>query len=169
MGALTEREIFDCMDTNLGLAVQHCEDLARLPAKGETYIKFRENLKLIEGACRQASAWREDTRWLSHGMLMAEAHKRAGDWLRGSRDPMGTRVKLANGMTHPLFMKLADNLRAFRKIVEQLRTRRTHRTGIILPVALPGPHRDTRPSRVSLPEGMKQTKSGLIVPSGVAA
>lgn len=164
MGALTEREIFDCMETNLGFAVQHCEDLARLPLKGPTYVKLRENLKLIEGCCRQASAWREDTRWLGVGMTMAEAHKRAGDWLRGDRTPEGARIKLAPGEMHPLFMKLADNLRGLKRVCEQLRHQRVGKLGMILPDMSHGPHRDTRPSRVILPSGMSGPKPRLILP-----
>lgn len=168
MGALTEREIFDCMETNLGLAIQNCEDLARLPLKGPSYVKLRENLKLIEGCCRQASAWREDTRWLNVGLVMAEAHKRAGDWLRGNRTPEGARIKLAAGEMHPLFMKLADNLRGLQRACQQLRHERVGKLGMILPDTSAGPHRETRPSRVVLPDGMKTRKSGLIVPGNAA-
>ena len=169
MGALTEREIFDCMETNLGLAVQHCEDLARLPAIGPSYSGLRDSLKLIEGCCRQASARREDTRWLNVGLAIAEAHKRAGNWLRGGRNAEGYKVNLAPGQRHPLFKKLADNLRAMQKVCTALRTQRVGKLGMILPTPLPGPHRDTRPSRVILPPGMKATSSGLIVPSSAAA
>ena len=167
MGALTEREIIDCMETNLGLAIQNCEDLARLPLKGPSYVKLRENLKLIEGCCRQASAWREDTRWLNVGLVMAEAHKRAGDWLRGNKTPEGVRIKLAPGEMHPLFMKLADNLRSLQLACHQLRHQRVGKLGMILPPVLPAPHRDTRPSRVILPETMAPKR--LILPPGTAA
>ncbi len=169
MGALTEQEIFDCLDTNLALAIEHCENLARLPLKGPSYSKLRDCLGLIEGACRQASAWREDTRWLTLGFSMAEAHKRAGDWLRGPRDTNGVRIKLANAHALKCFTMLATNLRVLQKVVEATRHGKTGRVGMILPAALPAPHRDTRPSRVILPPGMAQRKSGLILPSGMGA
>lgn len=162
MGRLTEVEIFDRLADNFRLAAQHADDLARLPAKGPTYNKFRAELKLIEGAARQASQWREDTRWLQIGLMVAEAHKRAGGWLRGVKNPDGTKRMLRQGELHPLFSKLADNLRAGFRAAEDFRTRATGRIGMILPDAQPGPHRDTRPV------GWGRTDSGLLVPSGVA-
>lgn len=163
MGALTESEIFDCMRTNLVLAVEHCDDLAKLPAKGPTYRKLIDELKLIEGCCRQASAWREDTRWLNHGLLMAEVHKKAGSWLRGYKIN-GVTVKFAPGHINPLFRMLADNLRAMIKAVDQTKNQRTGRVGMILPDMLPGPHRETRQHRVQLP----RTPGGIILPSDVS-
>lgn len=162
MGALTETEIFSQLSQNFNLAAEHCEDLAKLPAKGPTYRKLIQELKLIEGCCRQASAWREDTRWLNIGLMMAEAHKRAGDWLRGYKTD-GVRIKIAEGQLHPMFMKLAENLRAGQKLAEQFRTQRTGRVGMILPEPLPGPFRETRQHRVMLP----RTPGGIIIPSGV--
>lgn len=162
MGDLTEAEIFDCLADNFRLAAQHADDLARLPAKGRTYNKFRAELKLIEGAARQASQWREDSRWLKIGLMVAEAHKRAGGWLRGIKTPDGTKRMLRDGELHPLFTKLAENLRAGHRLSEDFRTRATGRIGMILPDALPAPHRDTRPA------GWNQTPAGLLVPSGMA-
>jgi hypothetical protein len=169
MSALTEPEIFSCLAENFKLAAQHCEDLAKLPRKGPTYIKFRAELKLLEGACRQAAYWRQDARWLRIGLFMEEVHKRAGDWLRGYKLPSGQRVTHREGTIHPLFMKLADNLRAGQRQAENLRTRKTERTGMILPKAAPAPHRDTRPVQVLMPDGFQKRRSGLIVPSGAAA
>lgn len=163
MGSLTETEIFDCLATNFRLAAQHADDLARLPAKGPTYRLFRDELKLIEGACRQASVWREDTRWLKIGLMMAEAHKRAGGWLRGIKAPDGSKRSLRAGELHPLFTHLADNLRAGLAAADRVRTAATGRIGMILPEVARGPHRDTRPA------GWNATPSGLIVPAGVAA
>src|SRR6266567_3440125 len=111
MGDLSETEIFDCLASNFRLAAEHCEDLARLPAKGPTYVKFRNELKLIEGAARQAAHWRCDARFLSIGIACAKAHELAGEWLRGIRMPSGGRRPLAKGEIHPSFMTLASFLR----------------------------------------------------------
>lgn len=169
MGALTEKEIFDRMATSFRSAAECCEDLARLPAKGPTYARLRQELKFIEGTCRQASAWREDTRWLPIGLLMAQAHKFAGDWLRGLMTVDGRKIKLAPAHIYVCFTKLAENLRAYQKITETTRDARTGRVGMILPTPLAGPHRDTRPSRVLLPPSMRVSPGGLILPSGAAA
>jgi len=171
MGDLSEVEIFSCMAENLRLAAQHCADLAVKPLKGPIYNDFRKELRLVEGCCKQASQWREDTRWLPIGLMMAECHKRAGDWLRGVKDPVtGRRVKIAEGQRHPLFLKLAENLRAIHREVEKLRAARTGRIGMILPELQPAPTRTQgRQMQVILPPGMHQTRSGLIIPDGVSA
>lgn len=160
MGALTEREIFDCLSTNFRLAAEDCEKLAVTPVRGPIYYNLREKLELLEGACRQASVWRQDTRWLQIGLAMAEAHKRAGDWLRGIKVPGAYgRVKLAEGHIHPLFKKLAENLRAGQKKSEELRDKRTGKVGMILPSMPSAPRRDT------MPVGWRRP-SGIIVPAG---
>ena len=146
MGALTEQEIFGCLSANFKLAAEHCDDLAKLPRKGPTYRKLREELKLLEGACRQAAHWRGDARWLRIGLYMEEVHKRAGNWLRACKH---------QGTLHPLFTKLAENMREGQKAAERLRTARTGRVGLILPK--PG-----RPIE-------RRTPGGLILPSGMAA
>ena len=159
MGALTETEIFDCMRTSLKAAAECCDELARTPLKGPVYDRLRKELKLIEGCCRQASAWREDTRWLPIGLMMHEVHDKAGNWLRGWKHPEnGQRIKFAEGQRNPLFVKLGENLRALSTVAENLRTKATGRVGMILPKPLPGPHRDTRPV------GFRQSPSGLILP-----
>lgn len=163
MGDLTEQSIFSQLSQSFRLAAECCDDLARLPAKGPTYRRLITELKLVEGCCRQASAWREDTRWLNIGLMVAEAHKRAGGWLRGYKVD-GIRIKIAEGQMHPLFIKLAENLRAGFALAEQFRTKRTGRVGMILPDMLPGPHRETRQHRVQLP----RTPGGVIIPSGVS-
>jgi hypothetical protein len=161
MGALTEAEIFDCLTDNFKRAANLCEQLARNPRRGPIYRELRTSLKLIEGACRQASAWREDTRWLKIGLLMADAHKRAGDWLRGVKMANGGRMKLAEGHLHPCFLGLADNLRAGARKAEEFRHAATGRAGMILPTVQHGPHRDT------VPVGWRRP-SGLIVPNNVS-
>lgn len=168
MGALSESEIFGCLSTNFRLAAEDAEKLAVLHRKGPTYRRFRDELDLIEGACRQASVWRQDTRWLQIGLLMAAAHKNAGEWLRGIKvegQPM--RVPLAPGHKHPLFMRLAETLRACQILAENLRDKKTGRVGMILPKPKAAPIRTQgRPSQILLPAHLCQTKSGLILPPG---
>ena len=160
MGALQEQEIFDCLKTNLRLAAQSCDTLAVSPRKGPAYAKLRNELRLVEGACRQAAFWRGgDARWLKIGLFMAEAHKRAGGWLRGEKQPDGTRAKMAAAEMHPLFVKLAQNLRAAYVKAEEFRTKKTNKIGPILPVVLPPPHRDTRPS------GYNRSAGGILMPA----
>lgn len=150
MGRLTEGEIFACLAENFKLAAEHCEDLARLPAKGLIYAKLREELKLIEGAARQAGQFRDDARWFQIGLMMGEAHKRAGTWLRGHYPAV-------------LFTKLADNLRKGEALAESYRTSRTHRVGMILPKPLPAPIRTQgRSVQVRLPE--RVSPGGIILP-----
>lgn len=164
MGQLTEREIFSCMADNFGMAIQHCEDLASLPLKGPTYNLFRHELRLIEGCCRQASAWREDTRWLVIGKLMAAVHLQAGEWLRGVQLPSGRRVPVPFGMKHPMFLALAGQLRLLKRQADEFRTKATGKIGMILPEYTPGPHRDTVPVGWTPAVG----GSGLILPVGAA-
>ena len=154
MGDLTETEIFDCLKSNFRLAAQCCDDLARLPRKGPTYRRLRDHLKLIEGACKQAAAWRSDARWYRIAFMMGEAHKRAGNWLRGIKNPAGPATKLAPGQLHPLFTQLAENLRKGYAVAESFRTGKVNKLGMILPQPLPGPHRDTRPVQVVTPGGI---------------
>jgi hypothetical protein len=164
MGRLTEADIFECLSENFRLAAEDCEKLARLPKKGRAYTSLREKLELLEGACRQAAAWREDSRWLQIGLYMAEAHKRAGDWLRGIKvagSPV--RVKIAPGHMHPLFNKLAEHLRAAQARAEDFRTKATGKMGTILPEVEAAPHRDTTPV------GWRRSQGGLIVPESVGA
>ena len=157
MSDLTEREIFDCLATNFKLAAEHCDDLAKLPRKGPTYLKLREELRLLEGACRQAAYWRGgDARWLSLAWCMDQALKRAGSWLRGYKLPDGTHVTHREGTLHPLFTKLAVNLRGGQAASEYLRTARTGVSGPILPKPITTHHE-------------RRTPSGLIIPAGMAA
>jgi hypothetical protein len=165
MGALTEPEIFDCLRTNFRLAANLCVELATKPRKGPNYNKLREALRLIEGAARQAGYWRSDARWLQIGLDAAEAHNRAGEWLRGVKQPDGSRRAIPPGEKHPLFMRLAEVLRAGLERAEQYRTNKTGRIGTILPKPLPGPHRDTRPVSFN---GFKVSKGGVLIPAGAA-
>lgn len=162
MGQLTEAEIFDCLTTNFRLAAEDCDKLAVSPRKGPTYASLRDKLELVEGACRQAAAWRQDTRWLGIGMYMAKAHELSLEWLRGiSAGPGRPRVKIAAGQMHPLFVKLAENLRAAEKKAMEFKNKATGKIGMILPDAQRVPLRDTTPVGWRRP-------SGLIIPSGVS-
>lgn len=154
MSALTEREIFACLAENFALAAEKCAILAWHPLRGFVYLEFIKELKLIEGACEQASTWREDTRWLRIGMMMAEVHKRAGHWLRTSP------TKETRDAALKKFKMLAENLRMFAREAEDLRDRATEKLGMILPDPMPGPHRDTRPVQVITP-------GGVIIPDGM--
>ena len=137
MGALTEREIFACLAENLRLAAQHCDDIATTPDHRPVYRLLANELKLVEGCCRQASAWREDTRWLNIGLTIADAHKKAGNWLRGFRTEQGQKITLAPAHRKQLFQTLAANLRAIWKVAETFRTGRPPRLGMILPKPMP--------------------------------
>lgn len=167
MSDLTEAEIFECLSHNLRAAAEDCELLASSPKKGLIYDRYRKELKLVEGACRQAAAWRGDTRWLPLGMKMEECHQRAGEWLRGVKDESGIRRAIPEGTKHPLFSKLAELLRAAYTQVEKLRTAKTGVVGTILPETISSHHLAVRhrPVSVMLPEGMIQRPSGLFVPA----
>ena len=162
MGRLTETEIFDCLVTNFRLAAEHAKLLATSPRKGPTYDLLRKELSLVEGACRQSAAWREDSRWLPIGLLMEEAHKKAGDWIRGIKMPDGSRVKYPNRILFELFTKLSENLSELHRAAIARRDARTGKLGIILPKPQPGPHRDTRP----VGWNGSVTQGGLILPPG---
>lgn len=177
---ITEREIFDCLSSNFRLAAEDCLNLARLPAQGPTYVRLRERLHTIEGACRQMAHWREDAGgvgaplgfagthgleavrmgegdsagWLEMAHMMGTMHKRIGDWLRGH-------------YARELFLKAAEVLREMHRQVERRHNAATgHATmtrGAMMPPVRPGPHRDTRPIQVP-----RTTPGGLIIPPGVS-
>jgi hypothetical protein len=141
---LREIEIFDRLISSFRAAEEHCRALAQQQhrIKGERYNKLRIELNLIEGACRQASAWREDSRWLQIGQYAAECHKRCGGWLR-HRDP-------------PKYFKLlADNMLMMMKATQTLKDQATGVRGAILPAT---PKYEPANRRVSM--------GGIIIPTG---
>lgn len=144
---LTEAEILDRLRSTLRQAIEHCEMLANLPARGPTYNAFRHELLDIEGCCRQMCYWRGDTRWLPIGLMMEEAHKRAGHWLR-------------KHFPRPLFLKLAENLKALLIQCENTATKATGVIGPILPEVQPAPLKQGRTVQVKTP-------GGIIIPEGV--
>lgn len=168
MGSLSEREIFDRMSGCLRDAVSCCVQISKNRRRGALYDKLRKNLKLAGDCCRQAAYWRQDARWLPIDTLLAEAHKKAGDWLRGYKDPYsGARTMLAPKLVNDLFFKLAQQLAALHNAVADLRDKRTNRVGLILPQPRAEPGVRHRPQRVTLPPGMIARKSGLVVPETV--
>ena len=171
---ISEHEIWDCLKTNLRLAAEHCDKLASLPAQGPTYQMLLGELRLVEGACRQAAYWREDgggtglppgqpgahgfeairlgetdsAGWLEMAHMMGEVHKRCGGWIRGK-------------YPRQLFTKMAEVLREMLRQLERRWERPTGKVGTILPTMMPGPHRDTRPVSMNglvLPPGFKDRR-----------
>lgn len=161
MAAPTEQQVLECLTDNLRKAAEYSEALAISPKRGQIYIKFRECLSLVEGAARQTAYYRGgDARWLTIGIQMAEAHKRAGDWLRGVQQPGCARRRIPEGQKHPLFMKLAEHLRKGAKLADDLRTKKTGRTGPILPIMhRPPGQRDTTPV------GWRASSGGILIPA----
>lgn len=178
MGYLTEIEIIDKLIDSLRIAAQSADDIAIRPKKGRTYRELRDALAEVEDACRQMAHWRGQYNWLIFGKAMAEAHRRAGGWLRGIpydvATPEGgtvTRHKpIAMGEKHPLFIKLAENLRFCLEEAKKLRDKATGVIGAVLPeVQNPGRRAGAPVAVANLPPGMIRTGSGLIVPQGMAS
>lgn len=146
MSDLRDSEIFSRLITSFREAAEHCEALAHQKNRiqGQRYVKLRENLMLIEGACRQASMWRDDARWLEIGRYASQCHRKCGDWLR-----FKTRG--------PMFLKLAENMRMMLAATQKMRDAATGVRGSILP-ELP----KYRPENRSV-----QVPAGLIIPAGV--
>lgn len=143
MGALTEAEIFDCLKSNLKSAAADCDFIANFPYAGPTYKRMRTSLKLAEGACRQASYWRQDARWLQPGLQIEEAHQRARAWLHRP-----------SVQSHKLFTKLGAALRRMLFDLERLEKMKTGRVGTILPKPQAAPHVPGRPVQVKTPSGL---------------
>lgn len=153
--ALSETEIFDCLLENLTLAAEASDRLAVVSMRGDDYTKLRECLALCEGACRQAGAWRDDTRWLPIGKKLNECHDKAGGWLRG-RKIGKQRIALAGGERNTLFDMLAKNLRFLRVGIVRLKDERTGQVGLIMPAM----------QDLGRPQGML-IKGGIILPESM--
>ena len=149
----SEAETFERLSNSLRLAAEHAENLAKLPAKGPTYDRFRKELKVVEDQCRIAAYYREDARWFQIGIVMERVHQRGGSWLRAKQPAK-------------LFLGLAEFLRASHASIETLRNTKTGVRGMIVPTERQE-RRIGAPMQVLLPGGMTQRASGLIVP-GVA-
>jgi len=143
---LRETDIFDRLITSFREAAEHCEALALQQNRitGQRYVKLREHLMLIEGACRQAAMWRDDYRWLKIGQYAADCHKKCGDWLR-----FRTRGRMFN--------LCAENMRMMLKAAQQMKDQATGVRGPILP-GTPKYEPENRQVQVRT--------SGLILPAG---
>jgi hypothetical protein len=165
MSQTTEAEIFDCLVTNFRLAAENCDTLANRPVSSPAYVNLRDELKLIEGAFHQACFWREDERWLDIARQIPEAHRLAGEWLRGvevESDVPGAIVRrpIPEGQLHPMFAKLAEFLRWCAEKANELRHAKT---GVMGANLRPIPH---GPRNVSQ-QGWR-ARGGLIVPASAA-
>lgn len=177
MGYLREGEILDKLIDSLRIAAQAADDIAIRPKKGRTYRELRDALAEGESACRQMAHWRGQWNWLKLGATMAYAHQRSGDWLRGTQYTVTTpdggtverRKPIPMGEKHPLFVKLAENLRFCKIEAEKLRDRATGVIGAVLPDVGTSHRPVGSPVSVILPPGMIKTASGLIVPQGMAS
>lgn len=148
--ATTEQEIFDRLASSFRAAAECCDQLAVSPRKGAIYRKLRDELKLIEGAARQAGHYREDMRWMQVGLDAAKCHQKAGDWLRSH-------------MPSKYFTTLAAAMRKLELSARHLKDNRTGRRGMILPVT---PRLERTQGR---PVGWTQTNGGILLPqAGVA-
>lgn len=137
--ALTEAEIYETIAERFRLASEECTNLSRLNGG---YVELRRHLKFLEGACRQMSVWREDSRWLAIAMVAARAQADAPQWIRQRQ--------------YMKFRRLAEALGSGSKAAKQLLTQATGRkSGAILPDALPAPHRQNKPMSIILPDGYK--------------
>lgn len=153
----SETEIFDRLLTSLRAAAESCQYLAWDPRRGFRYEQFRKDVKLVEGCCRQICHWREDTRWLVLGRMMAFAHARCGHWLRNSPTPQMRKI------AQPEFKRLSEKLTQMVSDVDRMRTMATGKRGAILPVDKPLDRESGRP--VQVPAGFTERASGLIVPA----
>jgi hypothetical protein len=146
MAELTERQILDCLHSNLKEGASIARELAA-GKRGDRYPRFRENLNLVYGCCRQIAGWREDTRWGPLGLMVHEARERCRRWLAWKYGP-------------PAFRKLADNLDAMIVLAKNLETKRTGKVGMILPEMLtPDSRTQGRPVSVILPPGFKRAET----------
>ena len=150
----SERQVLEQLKDELRVAAEECDQIAVHPFRGFIYDSMRQRLRRIETLCIQVGRYRDgDCRWFPIADLMAECHKRAGGWLRAShsRDERTKDV--------PLFRKLAENMRALRKMIVDLETRPTgHLGGRILP-AVP-----KAPRRQNMPIGWRRSRGGLLLP-----
>lgn len=143
------------MIESLDLAAEAADRLADVNVRGPEYNKLRECLALVEGCCRQAGAWREDSRWLPIGKMMNDCHQKAGGWLRGKKIG-GQRISYAGKERNMLFDMLAKNLRFLKQGVLNLKNERTGQIGMILP-AMPN---------LGRPQGLL-VKGGIILPESM--
>ena len=152
MSALTEQEIFSLMAQELKLGAECCDKLAMSPKQGPLFDALRKHLKTIEGCCRQAAHWREDTRWLPVGIEMEKAHQFARRWI-------------VEHYSRKMFTLLAAKMLELHKIAVDLRDKAPPKLGLILPELQADP--TPRNAHILMPPKPKRLKSGLIVPGTV--
>ena len=163
MSALTEAEIFSRMVASFKQAAEDCDTLAKRPISSPAYLSLRDELALIEGTFQQTAFWREDDRWLDIARQIPEAHRLAGEWLRGVEVETNTpglivRRPLPEGELHPMFVKLAGFLRWCAAKADEMRHAKTNVLGANLR-PIPRGNRNVSHS------GWAATNSGLIVPA----
>lgn len=143
MARLTEIEILDRLKSSCLDAAAQADQLSR-GERGPIYPRFRENIDLIHGCCRQMSGWREDARWGQFGLRIHECRERCRRWLVEKHGPK-------------MFRKLADILREAHKRAVDLETKRTGRRGILLPDMMPAETR-TQGRSILVPAGFKDIR-----------
>lgn len=131
MSELTEVEVWDRLRTSLRAAIDLSKKLAFIPAQGPNYQQLIIELQYVEDASRQMGAMRSDMRWHRFGYEMASFHQRAGDIIRS----YGARQ---------IFLRMAKTMEFMLARVDELKTAKTGRLGMILP-KVQALHRDTRP------------------------
>lgn len=166
MSVLTENEIFSRMVASFKQAAEDCDALAKRPVSSPAYLSLRDELALIEGTFQQTAFWREDDRWLEIARQIPEAHRLAGEWLRGVEVESNTpgviiRRPIPEGTLHPMFVKLAEFLRWCADKANEMRNAKTGSLGANLR-PLPRGERNISHS------GWTATNSGLIVPASAA-
>lgn len=125
MSGLTEIEILDRHKQALSEARQACqylgynEDPEYIALRGPHYKRLKEALDLLEGSARQMSAFRSDARWLRIGIHYAKV----------MRFVQRKFVRQAWGDFTRLMPMFENGLRQ----MEDLATRKTGTTGIIIP------------------------------------
>ena len=166
MSVLTENEIFSRMVASFKQAAEDCDALAKRPVSSPAYLSLRDELALIEGSFQQTAFWREDDRWLEIARQIPEAHRLAGEWLRGVEVESNTpgvvvRRPIPEGTLHPMFVKLAEFLRWCADKANEMRHAKTNVVGANL---RPLPRGERNISQT----GWTATNSGLIVPASAA-
>lgn len=125
MSGLTEQDILSKHTQCLKEAKEACAQLfknadpAYIFPRGHLYGQLRRAITALEGSCRQMSMFRSDARWTKLGFVYAKALRmaqtkfNAGDWL--------------------FFGKFGELFAQGLTRMDELATRKTGRSGIILP------------------------------------
>ena len=143
---LSETEVWDKLHDTLRSAIQHCGDLANLPAMGPTYRLMITELAEIDGAARQFGTLRGDARWNAFGYEMESFHQRIGDAIRAVH-------------ARKIFLHMQAMMQGALDEAIKMKDAKTGRRGPILPKPKPAPLRSGRPVYV-------KRDSGLIMPAG---